>query len=322
MSPQVYLVIGKERFLKREFLDQLRRRLFADGATDSLNAQEFSAEREPLCAALDFVTTLPFGASKRLAVLWEADKLSAEEKKNLLVSARTLPSSGVLAVISDQTSAKKDGFLSGLSQIAELITCHTPFDKDLPSWVQTRARKSGLRADPDAVRLLIERVGNDVAALSTALEQLAVFIHPRPVLTAADVQNLLGKSAQENVFRLLDLILDSRAPSAVRLLEGLFREGTRSAEIIGALAGQLDRLKKCRWLLQQNRPSAVIGAELGVPPSRQSEFFALSKKASEPFLRDFSKRLLRCDEEIKTGRLAERLALERFILESVGKQLT
>jgi len=106
-SPQVYLLIGKERSLKREFLSDLRKRLFPKDSDSGMNAQEFIAGEDNLGAALDFALTTPFLSDKRLAILWDIEELEDEEKTALLASVEKLPSSGVLVLISEETGVKK-----------------------------------------------------------------------------------------------------------------------------------------------------------------------------------------------------------------------
>ena len=115
------LLIGKERFLKREFILALRQDLFPDSTDPGLNFQEFTADQEPLHSFLDFLSTSPFAAEHRLAVLWGLDSLTAEEKESLESSLEKLPASSVCVLESEQTNAKKDPFLRKLAEKAKLV---------------------------------------------------------------------------------------------------------------------------------------------------------------------------------------------------------
>jgi len=81
------------------------------------------------------------------------------------------------------------------------VPCHTPFDRDLPRWIESRAQKNGKRIPREAVAILIERAGRDLSALASALESLSVYSSSRTEISAQEVESLLGKSAEEDVFR-------------------------------------------------------------------------------------------------------------------------
>ena len=114
-SPSATLLIGKERFLKREFILTQRRRLFPDESGPGLNFQEFTVGEDPLHTVLDFLSTAPFVADHRMAVLWGVDLLEEEEQASLLAYLEKLPASSVCVLESEQTNAKKDPFLRQLA---------------------------------------------------------------------------------------------------------------------------------------------------------------------------------------------------------------
>ncbi len=307
------LLIGKERFLKREYVLALRERLFPDQADPGLNFREFVAGQDPLHSFLDFLSTVPFAADYRLAVLWDTDSLTGEEKKRLETCLSDLPSSSVSVLESEQTNAKKDPFLKKLADKARLVPCHTPFERDLPSWVQSRAKKLNCSLEPQAALFLIACVGAHLAELDSALEQLSLFVHPKQMVTLEDVRTLFRKKSHEDVFQLAEHLHDRRTSQALRITDALFRQGTRAPEIIAALAGQLERWKKGARQLEAGRALSEIAQELRVPAFFQDSFFVRLKKLSMPRLERLTEALLDCDESFKSGRIEERLALEKFI---------
>ncbi len=312
-DPSATLLIGKERFLKRENLLARRARLFPDDPAPGLNYQEFTAEDDPISSFLDFTGTVPFAAEHRLAVLWGVDLLEEEEKESLLAALKKMPSTTVCVFETEQTNAKKDPFLKALAEKARLVPCHTPFERDLPGWVETRSRKNNVRIDRQASLFLIACVGANLAELDSALEQLALFVHPRQNVALDDVKALFQKKSHEDVFHLAELVHDRRPAQALRVTDSLFREGTRTPEIVAALAGQLERRKRGARLLESGRALPEIAAELRVPQFFQDSFFTRLKKLSTEWLEAMTEGLLACDESFKSGQAEERLALEKFI---------
>ena len=312
-----YLLAGKESFLKKEFIESLRKRLFPDGS-GSMNTQEFSAEKSSPSEIFDFVNTSPFGALWRLVIVWGIEQLDKEEKEIFLSLAGKSSGSAVL-VLESEESPKKDSFLKKLSEIGKLEACHTPFERDLPGWAQARARKYGVVLDREAVLFLIACSGNELSSLCSNIEQLALFVHPKTRITLSDAETLLQKRSGSDVFRLAELLLDGRQSEALRVLHGLFEEGVRAPEIVAGLAGQIERWKRGSMRLSHGLSPEEIGFELRIPSFFQGAFFAKLRNLSPGYLSEISEKLLHCDESFKSGRATERLAVEKFIWTSSAR---
>lgn len=313
-SRSSYLLIGRDAFLKQDFLKDLRSSVIGKG--DSSNYAEFHADEDALFKMLDFLSTSPFLSEKRMAVLWQVEDLEEEENQRLLDVVPTLKASSVAVFVSGETGVKKNKFLKELSERTRLVACHPPFESDWPRWVETRVKKKGKNIAPDAAQLMLERVGRDTSALDGAAEQLAVYTHERMNITRADVENLLGKSLQSDVFQLSEWVLERRTVAALAALDQLAREGVRAPEIVGAMASQFERLLKAVVLRARGMNAAALGQELKIHSFFQEKFYRQAGSASEARVRAVLGFLLECDETVKTGRLPEKLALQRLVLEA------
>ena len=315
-SAPLHLLIGKESFLKKEFIEALRVKLFPPGHDPRLNCQEFRAEDSTPSQIFDYINTSPFGAERRLAVVWGVDGFDSEERDQFLSALDKRLPTGALVLESEQTNAKKDSFLKKLSEKAALTVCHTPFERDLPGWAEARARKSGFTLERSAAVFLAGCCGGELSSLASNIEQLAVFIHPETTARLADAEKLFQKRSGDDIFRLADLLLDGKQAAALRVLEGLFREGAKGPEVIAALGTQMERWKKGMARLAQGARPDEIGLELRIPAFVQGAFFARLKQLPPGRISKLTQDLLHCDEQFKSGQSTERLALEKFIWQS------
>ncbi len=311
----LYLLVGKEEFLKNEFVRDLRGSLFPNGTGADLNGVEFRAGEKPLSFLFEFLQTMPFLSEKRLAIVSGVDDFEDEEWDAVTRFSEHFPPSAVLVLISDGASAKKNSFPHRLIEIGKLVTCYTPFDRDFPAWIEGRARRSGITVDRDAIPVLVERAGRDTAALASSLESLALFVHPLKRVTRTDVEKLLGRSVQADVFELVDCVLERDAAAASAMTAALLEEGTRGFEVVAVLAGQFERLRRARRLLDRGLSPRDVGAEMKINSFFLDKFMRQAARVSAERLRDATARLLVCDESIKTGKAGDRIALERLVLE-------
>jgi len=313
LSAAVWVVIGKDRFLKQEWVRQLREKTLGLSAEAALNFQEFSAADE-FQTFLDFVQTVPFLGANRLAVFWAFDDCSGEERTGLVERIDSMPSSAVLVVVSEEGNTRKDAVLRALSEKGRLVACHTPSDREWGAWMQGRAQSAGKTLKSNVVMPLLEKTGKDSAGVARAIEQLATFVGKKSEIEAEDVKALLGRSLHEDVFGLIDHLLKKDATQALKGLANLFSSGTRAPEIIAVIAGQLDRMLRFRERLEAGEAAVDIANQLKIHPYYQRKFFDQAATTSTGELKENLGRLLECDEAIKSGRLREGPALERFVL--------
>ncbi len=312
----LHLLLGKDEFLKREFLDGLRRKLFPKGSEESSNVQTFDPVPGAARAALDSVRTAPFLAPKRLAILRRVTDLEEEDQKVLVDALEAgLPATAALVLECDESNAKKDPFLRALSEIMTVTVRHVPFENEMPGWIAARARQEGLDLDRAASEALAERSGRDTASVVSAIEQLRVWAHPRTRASAADVRALFGRSLEGDVFRLVDLALDGNARAALELSSALLRDGTRAHEVVAVLSGQIEKVRRARALLESGRGPADVGQELKASPFMLEKLLRQARKADSARAGRLTASLVTCDESIKTGRVPEDRALERLVLE-------
>ena len=111
---------------------------------------------------------------------------------------------------------------------------------ELEGWLEARLRKRGVRADRDAVRLLVERVEGNLLAAAQEVDKL-VLLAGGETLDAPRMQALVADSARYDVFRLTDSALNGQGSQAVRMLAGLRAEGQAVPALMGMVVMELQR---------------------------------------------------------------------------------
>ena len=314
--PALYLLVGKDRFLKRESLEGLRAKYFPKGSDPVSNLFEIQAGKTPLHELFDFLRTTPFLAEKRLAVLWEVEALSEEEQENLLAKAPGLPATAVLVSVAEEGTPKKDDFLREWSLKTSLISCYLPKEDKLPAWIRAQAEKKGLKVSGEACLFLAQRLGEDAAAIVRGIEQLFLMVSPGISVELKDAAALFGRPLKQSAFELIDVLLRRNAAAALRSFQTLSEEGSDALEILPLLASQIDRLRRARFLMDAGLGEQEIAGRLKIHPFYLKDTLRQAALLSDQRARNFLARLAVCEEEIKTGRANQRPAFEFFVAEA------
>jgi DNA polymerase III subunit delta len=193
---------------------------------------------------------------------------------------------------------------------------------------------TGRRADRGAVERLEALVGADARTLASELEKLVAFVGDRKVIGAADVDEVVTRTAEDDFFALGNAVEARALEQALVVLGRALDDGGSPHMLVGALAATLRRL-----LVEKERARAVVGerritsardweaqifptvpaAEVGKkkPYGFWMKYQASTRFAGEELL-DGLVALHEADLAMKTGQDG-RLRLERVLLGLLGQ---
>jgi DNA polymerase-3 subunit delta len=328
----IYVFCGPDSFTLHETLAELKAELDGDGmlATNTATFEGSQVRPDELLAVCG---TAPFMGAHRLVLvqglLARFDTPRGRRRaggqaatagrqpdlgpwRDLPAALGSLPPSTTLVFVDGEVS-QNNPLLKLLSPLAQVRRFASPGQRDLPGWIQTRAKREGVDISPAAVRLLADLVGNDLWALSQELGKLALYAAGRQV-EEEDVRSLTVAARETSVFALVDAVVEGRPDQALRLLEQLLDQGAAPTYLLAMITRQYRNLLLTREMLRDRRPQSEIGQRLGI-----SSAFALGKVLEQARryppagLAGSYRRLLEADASIKTGLYREELALELLV---------
>ena len=309
----VYVISGKDAPLVNDTCDKLLHGLVpAEERTTGLLTLE--ADKTSVSEVLDELRTLPFLTTRRVVVLRDADKFISNNRDQLEHYFESPSPTGIL-VFTVSNFDSRTRLAKKLPEVGQLITVTAPTGRDLPPKIsEYAAETSGKKIDAQAVYLLIELLGEDLARLYSEIDKLAVFAADRKQITIEDVQLLIGHNRIYNTFNIIDSVISQDIAAAVDQLRRLF-EQDRSAEytFVGAFAYHLRRMFNAKVMLDQGSSQWDVGKKLRIWHGKEKFFTQLNKvKLSQ--LGSLISSLAHTDYEIKTGRTAPGTAAEQLVI--------
>lgn len=230
---QVYYLFGEDDFLKesasRDIVTAAVDPVTRDFNLETRRAGELDAE------ALDaLLSTPPMLAEQRVVVLRDVDKLK-KGARALLDRYLLRPAHDTVLVLIAPSGAKVDRMLTERATAVEfaLLT-----GDRLPKWVAHHAQTTlGRAITPEAVSLLIETAGSDLAQLAVELEKLASYTGD--TIDEHAVSDVVGVRRGESVSDLLDAVAARDAGVALGLIPIVLQlPKTTAVSIVMALTAQ------------------------------------------------------------------------------------
>jgi DNA polymerase-3 subunit delta len=253
----VYYLFGDDDFLKegasRDIVDAAVDASMRDFNLEIRRASELDAE------GLDaLLGTPPMLAERRVVVLRDVDKLK-KPARAVLDRYLARPAHDTVLVLVAPAGVKAD---KGLSERATAIEWAPLDGARLPNWVVHHARSAlGRAITPDAVTLLVEAVGSDLAQLAVELEKLASYC--AETIDERAVSDIVGVRRGESLGDLLDAVAAKDVATALRLIPTVLQlPKTTGVSIVMALTTQTLALGYAEAALASGLPPRGLFPEL------------------------------------------------------------
>ena len=333
----LHVYYGADDFRSSEALAALRASLDDDGML-STNTSVLAGRGLTQQLLTQHATAVPFLAGARLVIAeglltaLGSRRGLTEEWRPFVDALPLLPPSNHLVLIEPAPRGRDNREGVGRSPLLRLLRNVPDADivefgelktwgRDGPSevgrWLHARAQERGIAIEDRAIDALVELMGANLRSLAQELDKLAAYAAARGEgpITAAHVDLLTPLARDENIFAIVDAIVEGRADQALQLLRRVLDDGSVAPGYLQVMvARQLRHLVRATELLERHASQQEIadatGLRGGFPLTKlMRQARQTSRAATEANLRD----LEAADFSVKTGRMIDELALELVV---------
>ena len=326
----LYILSGQDDFSLTQSLEEIKREIGDQaalvGSITTLDGQQGTLEQlRPFCE------TVPFLAGKRLVIIkgllerFEPKGRPSRQKKTTPTSRQDeykslgtyiakIPDSTVVVLV-DGKIANNNPLFRELAAKAVVKSFPLVRGTKLSQWGQNQVKVEGGSISLPAVALLAKLVGSNLWIMTSEINKLVLFAPDRRI-EEDDVKKVVSHTQQDDVFKLVDAIVEFRVELAEQLLEQLLRRGEAPAYLLFMLWRQVQMIVRAKELGQQRKPKTEIQHRLGI--TQEFAFRKTLEQASRyslPRLRGVYHHLLEADLSIKTGKYGGELALNILVAE-------
>ena len=298
----------------RKLLDQL---IPADQRTTGLLKAD-AAQTSP-AQLLDELRTLPFLTDKRVVLLKDADSFVSQNRQ-LLENYFDKPSPTGILILAVSSWPATTKLAKKLAKAGKLISITQPKPWQLPQRLTQYAHDAyDKNLTQSAAQLLVELTGDNLAALYSEVDKLALFVDAESTITPRHVETLIGHNRLFNSFAVIDAILAGNIAQAVDRLRKMFdADNSTEFSFIGAFAFHLRRMFNAKALLNQGISPTDVASKLRIWGNKAG-FFAQLRKVSLNQIAANLQVLAQIDYQIKTGQTKPKVAAEQLVFKLAGK---
>jgi DNA polymerase III subunit delta len=288
---RVAVLHGKDAYLLGEQLKRFRKAL--DEQFGRIDEFVLDGATVQIATLLDELRSWGLMGGHKLVILENADDfLKVEERRRALERYVEEPMGDASLLL--RAGAWRPGNLDKMIVKigGAIIKCEPPDDGRAVEFCERRAAKQwGVPIDGAAAKLLVERIGPDLARLDTELGKLAATVcdRPEPRITREDVAAMVGVGREEQAWLIQDALLTGRPEVALTKLRDLLDISQAPEQmVIWSMVELARKLHDASRLLRQGESEqsvarllklwgpaaqAITGAARRLSPRRAEELF-------------------------------------------------
>jgi DNA polymerase-3 subunit delta len=301
----VYVCYGTESYLIQEFIQKLTDRLI-DPQDAAFAVSKYDLAETPLDTIIEEAEELPFIGPRKLIIATNALFLTGA-KENTKVEHKP-------ERLLEYFKAPVDFSFIVLTVNAEKLACTTLSAGELSQWVQAEASKLGVDFAPGALDLFIMYTGTNLQNLSSELDKCAMFIGRGGTITTDVLDQLVTRSVEQNIFIMIEHIVQLKLDKAFTILADLFRRKEEPIKIMALIARQFRIMYQVKDMQQQGYSQQQIATQLSLHPYAVKIAAGQSNRFEAAQLASILNQLADLDYQMKSGKIDKSLGLEMFLL--------
>ena len=312
---RVYLLYGSEDYLRSLYRKKLSAAICDPG--DTMNVSRFEGSSINIPGLIDTAETMPFFSERRLIVVSDSSFFSSscDELADYLSS----PCPSTYFIFEESKVDKRTRMYKAVSKLGRCVELNPPDTKTLTAWSKKRLKDCGKSIRDNTLIHLFERSGTDMFTLAGELDKLADYTGERTMIEDEDVDAICTVELKNRIFEMLDAATEHRLKQAFELYYELLSQKVSPYMIMAMLFRQFNIMLQVKEMSSSTRNPNDIAGRIGQKPFVVKKSMALASSYSTSFLRSLLNATLSMEQEAKSGRMDDTLAIE-LMLYSIGRK--
>ncbi|CAM4301852.1 DNA polymerase III subunit delta [Listeria booriae] len=317
----IYLIIGTEDYIINETKKRLVANILDTEDTD-FNYANFDLDETAIEQVIEEAETIPFFGDRRLIVASNPSFLTTEKTKSK-IEHRTARFEdylnepvdySILVIIARVEKLDERKKLTKLlKKQATIVDAKRPNDAELRKWIQSAIKNNDFSMEIPAIERLMELTGGQLTTAMNELDKLMLYKLESREISVADVESLVVRSLEQNIFLLLDKMIALDISGALSIYYDLLKQKEEPIKILALIASQFRLLTQIKLLEKQGFSQQQVAQKLKVHPFRVKIGARQAKSFSYEQLTATLERLAEMDFEMKTGYGDKAQRLEWFL---------
>ena len=330
----VYLFFGEEGYLIDETIKVVKKTCI-DENFEALNYIALDGKDVDFDKILNACETLPFMSKKKIVLvkdlpLFKSKKEAGEDlgewsepkSKELLIKyIESLGDYLCLIFVEKLTSIRKTNPLyKAISKVGDVVEFKKLRGKDLDDWIQDSFKKYNKKIPKSNINYFTQQSSyfnskqeKTLYDLENEIMKISNYLSNEKEVTKENIDSLMAKPLEMNVFNLLNSISQKNGENAIKLFNEMYISGEPVLFILHMIVRQLRNMLNIKALKAKGYTEGQINDKIGLSKYEYRKVLNQSNNFTIPQLERSLIHCLETDKSIKTSSIDDRLALEILI---------
>ena len=257
--------------------------------------------------------TLPFFNERRLIVVENSGFFSSSQEE-LAGYLKEKPETTCFLFVEKDVD-KRNKLFKTVSSLGYAANMTAPDERTLIRWIGGILKKEQRFMREDAMRHFLERIDTDMENIRRELDKLVVYTDGAQEITVGDIDEVCTVYTESQVFDMVRSVAEKRQSKALELYYDLIAQKEAPMRILYWITRQFNQLYQIKDLQSKGYPDHVIAERMGVRDFVVRKNKTLCQRFSLEELRKSIQICVEREEDVKTGRLNDRMAVELLIIQ-------
>jgi len=326
---RVYLLFGTEKYLIDKGIDSLKDKYFNNANDESFNYNYFDGIKDDIDTIINSCETLPFMGEKRIVIIktkeaFSGNKsiMSKDDEEKLIKYISNIPETTCLVFIAGEKIDKRKKLVKEIKSNGKIFE----FDKlnraSLSKWIQRILNRNHKKIGSRALEGLIDSLGyleressSTLYDVENEIKKLCNFTSDKAVIEIDDIEKIMSKPLENNIFLLVDSIADKNSDLALKIFNQMLVGGEPEGRILHMIVRQFRLLNKVKLMITRGYTAIAIAPKISLPKYIVKKYVKQSNAFSDRELLNILNLSVETEGKIKTGKMSPKLAIEMLIIE-------
>ena len=305
----VYLIYGTEDYLRKQYRDKMRQAIAGE---DTMNYSYFEGKGISVRELIDLGETLPFFSERRLIVVENSGFFSSAQDE-LAAYLKEMPETTCFVFIEKDVD-KRNKLFKAVSSLGYAANMTPPDERTLMRWIAGLLKGERRQMSESTLRYFLERIDTDMENIRRELDKLMVYTDGRQEIVREDIDAVCTVYTESQVFDMVKAVAQKQQAEALKLYYDLIGQKEAPMRILYWITRQFNQLYQMKDLQNKGYPDHVIAERMGVRDFVVRKNKALCQHFSLEEFRQAVEVCVQREEDVKTGRLNDRMAVELLIV--------
>ncbi|MFR4986878.1 MAG: DNA polymerase III subunit delta [Lachnospirales bacterium] len=311
----IYVIFGEEEYLKNIYEKKLISNII-DENFKMMNFDIFEGKNVNVSNIIDACDTMPFMSDYRIVILkntgliYDGKKDDTIKLENYL---HTLPKTTILIFIEEKIDKKLKIFKT-ISNMGTFHKIDILSENELVNWILNIFKDNNKNISAKEAIYIIRNIGFNMEILLNEINKLISFKGSSTKITINDIDNICTKSIESKIFDLINFMSNKDMDNAIKIYKNLIVNKTSPFVILNMISRQFRIILQTKYLYNKNYSINNIVSELELRDFIVKEAIKQSKNFSIKILLQAINECLEIDNNIKTGKIIDEIAIELLII--------